>query len=52
MNGILTKHGMDREHLVDNFESISGVIIGGRLEDPVKEEKFLEFLRAGKQVLV
>ncbi|UJF31299.1 hypothetical protein [Paenibacillus hexagrammi] len=45
LNGILQKHGMSAQHLIENFERIARHI-SGRVE-PEKEIKFLAYLQEG-----
>lgn len=49
LNGILTRHGMAANHLIDNFKRIKQAIKGSLSEE--KEQKFSFYLEKGIEVL-
>ncbi|MDV2885048.1 hypothetical protein RYX45_07635 [Alkalihalophilus pseudofirmus] len=49
LNGILVKHGMDKQHLIDNFERIERLI--KEKVDNQKEEAFKTYLQAAIQAV-
>ncbi|OLS36930.1 hypothetical protein BTR22_09520 [Alkalihalophilus pseudofirmus] len=49
LNGILVKHGMDKQHLIDNFERIERLI--KEKVDDEKEEAFKTYLQAAIQAV-
>lgn len=51
LNGILTKHGMKTQHLIDNFELIHTVLRVEKGEDEQQAEAFTLYLSAAIAVL-
>ncbi|UOE93170.1 hypothetical protein [Alkalihalobacillus sp. LMS39] len=49
LNGILLRHGMKTNHLIDNFERIAVAITGNIVKE--KEEKFQLYIHQAIQVL-
>lgn len=50
LNGILVKHGMSRQHLLDNFLIIEDVLL--EMDDHSDMQlKYISYLRAGREAL-
>lgn len=51
LNGILVKHGMKTQHLLDNFTFIEDALKEMESEDIKVTQSYLAYLKAGKEAL-
>lgn len=52
LNGILVKHGMKTQHLIDNFMLIKEVLLSAEIEDAETVSDYLSYLDAGIRSLL
>jgi hypothetical protein len=52
LNGILIKHGMKTQHLIDNFDYLEEVLIEMEIQDQERVSAYLAYLKAGTDALM